>query len=101
MEEYIHYVPNRYLLAILGISHQQFRRSVPASGYVVSVNPPLGRRCHGPGETKVTHLHHTTLRDEDVLWFDVTVDYLGSKRIIVEVVILPLAVWDVFSKTNP
>lgn len=69
-----------YLLAIFGVSHQQFRGSVPASGHIVSVDPFLSRQCHGPGKAKVTQLDHASLRDEYVLWFDVTVDDLRREQ---------------------
>lgn len=71
---------HRYLLAILNVSHQQFGGSVPSSGHIVSEEAALTGRCNGAGEAKITHLNHALLRDEDVLWFDVTVDDLEMKR---------------------
>lgn len=84
---------NQHLLPILGVSHKQFGGSVPASGHIVSINPPFSGRCHGPSKAKVAQLNDAPLRDEYVLWFDVTVDDLGWKEGIKtqeNVVILPL-----------
>lgn len=71
---------HRYLLAILNVSHQQFGGSVPSSGHIVSEDAALTDRCNSAGKAKITQLNHTVLRDEDVLWFDVTVDDLEMKR---------------------
>lgn len=66
----------KHLLSIFYVSHQQFRGSVPASGHIVCVDTTLSWWRQGSGKSKITQLDHTPLRDEYVLWFNVSVDDL-------------------------
>jgi hypothetical protein len=66
------YSPDIYRLAIVDISHQKLRGSIPPCGNVIC-KLLIFRLNHGPGETEITDLEHSILGKQHILRLDVSV----------------------------